>query len=59
MYTEEVTSVEQLRAKVISAFDTVKTNVLVLRKLKENQRRRARLCLECGGGNFEQYLRVT
>lgn len=59
VYTDEITSVTQLRAKVISAFDTIKTNVFVLRKLKENQQRRARLCLECDGGNFEQYLQVT
>lgn len=59
VYTEEVTSVTELRARIISAFDTLKTNVLVLRKLKENQLRRARLCQECDGNNFEQYLRVT
>ena len=59
VYSEEVTSVTELRARIISAFDTLKTNVLVLRKLKDNQLRRARLCQECDGGNFEQLLRVT
>lgn len=59
VYTDEITSVTVLREKVVSAFDTVKTNVLVLRKLKANQRRRARLCLEREGGHFEQYLRLA
>lgn len=59
VYSEEVTSVGQLKEKVVSAFSTIKDNLHVLRKLKQNSRRRARLCIAYNGGNFEQYLRVT
>ena len=57
VYTEEARSVEQLKQRIIAAFDQVKRNTVVLNKLKENIQKRAHLCIEENGRQFEQLLR--
>ena len=59
VYSEEITSRTQLREKIISAFEQVKTQTFVLLNLKNNLVRRANLCLQINAGHFEQLLRVT
>lgn len=56
MYTEEARSVEQLKQKIIAAFDIVKQDRVTLNKLKDNIQKRARLCFEQSGRQFEQLL---
>ena len=50
---------EQLKRKIIAAFDTVKSQEFVLRRVKDNHRRRAELCVQRGGGHFEQVLKYA
>lgn len=59
VYVEEAQSRDELRAKIISAFDEVKSDRLVLMRLKTNVLKRARLCLERNGRHFEQLLKYT
>lgn len=59
VYDEEINNVTQLRQKIVQAFEKVKSNVYVLRRLNHNLVRRAHLCIEAGGGHFEHLLRVT
>lgn len=56
MYTEEARSVEQLKQKIIAAFDVVKQDRVTLNKLKNNIQKRARLCIQQSGRQFEQLL---
>lgn len=57
VYERESQTLEQLKDKIVSAFTIVKSQTLVLRKIKDNLRRRAQLCLENGGEHFEQLLK--
>lgn len=59
VYERESETQEQLKDKIVNAFTVVKSQTLVLRKLKDNLRRRAQLCLQNGGGHFEQLLKYT
>lgn len=49
-------SVDELQNKIISAFDTIKSDREVLNSLKNNTRKRALLCIEQGGRHFESLL---
>lgn len=56
VYQQESNTVEELRQKIIHAFDQIKANNYVLNRIPNNHRRRAELCLQQGGGHFEQLL---
>lgn len=57
VYTRERESREDLRSAIVDAFDKVKSDRDTLRKLKDNLRKRAQLCIERNGQHFEQLLR--
>lgn len=59
VYKEESESRDELKIKIVSAFDVVKSRTLVLRSLKVNHRRRAELCVQLGGEHFEHLLKYT
>lgn len=59
VYVEEAQSLEDLKTKIIDAFNYVKNDTNVLNKLKDNLRKRARLCLEQNGLHFEQLLKYS
>ena len=57
MYVEEAQSLDQLKQQIVRAFDQVKSDTVVLNKIKNNVQKRARLCLERNGMHFEQLLK--
>lgn len=59
VYTRETNTVEELRQKIIEAFNSVKANEFVLGRLKDNLRRRAELCVHEGGGHIEHKLKYV
>lgn len=59
VYVEEARDVDDLKSKIIEAFNEVKRDTVILNKLKENILKRARLCLERDGLHFEQYLKYS
>ncbi|CAG9782782.1 unnamed protein product [Diatraea saccharalis] len=59
VYFEEVQSLEDLKVQIRAAFDYVKNDTVVLSKLKDNVQKRARLCVERNGMNFEHLLKYT
>lgn len=59
VYEQESESREQLKEKIITAFDTVKSRTFVLQNVKVNHRRRAELCVQRGGEHFEHLLKYT
>lgn len=59
VYVEESNTVAELRLKIIAAFNEVKADEFVLRRVKDNHRRRAQLCNELGGEHFEHLLKYV
>lgn len=57
VYVSEPTSVEQLKQRILDAFDEVKSKRDILLSLKNNLIKRARVCIENGGGHFEGQLK--
>lgn len=57
VYSNEATSVDDLKQKILVAFQTVKDDTEVLRKLKLQLRKRASKCILQGGGHFESVLK--
>lgn len=57
VYLHEAQSRDELKTKIISAFDAVKIDSAVLNKLRNNLHKRARLCLERNGLHFEHLLK--
>lgn len=57
VYFEEATSAEDLKSRIVIAFETVKSDTEVLRTLKHQLRKRASLCIQQGGGHFESVLK--
>lgn len=58
VYVSEPTDVQELKQRIIDAFNKVKQqNVLIL--LKNNLLKRARVCIDNGGGHFEQLLKYS
>ncbi|KAJ8724058.1 hypothetical protein PYW07_008038 [Mythimna separata] len=57
VYVNEATSVNDLKHKIELAFVKVKSETEVLNKLKINLRKRAIMCIEQGGGHFENLLK--
>lgn len=56
MYATDVTNVEDLKTRIIRAFENVKTlaaNGDLLRSVRNNIVRRCRLCIRGHGGHFE------
>lgn len=56
VYVEEAQSYDDLKNKIISAFNEVKSDNRALNLLKNNLLNRARLCIERNGLHFEQLL---
>lgn len=57
VYVEEAVSYDDLRNKIICAFNDIKSeSAETLNLLKNNLRKRARLCIERNGLHFEQLL---
>lgn len=59
VYKQESNTVQELRQKIISAFEVVKENHFALSRLKDNLMRRAELCQQEGGGHFEHLLKYV
>lgn len=59
VYVEEAQNLDDLKFRIINAFDEVKSDITVLNKLNDNLMKRARLCLERGGLHFEQLLKYS
>jgi hypothetical protein len=59
VYEQVSDTIAELRLKIISAFDEVKADEFVLRRVKRNHIRRAQLCLELGGEHFEHLLKYV
>lgn len=57
VYERESATVQELRQRIITAFDTVKANNFALERLKNHHTRRAGFCLQQGGSHFEQLLK--
>ncbi len=58
MYCDESTSAEDLKDRIVAAFETVKRDILVLSELRQQLRKRAFKCIEQGGGHFESVLKT-
>lgn len=56
VYYNEATSVDDLKNRIVAAFETVKNDTEVLRKLRPQLRKRAITCINQGGGHFETIL---
>lgn len=56
VYAQEIQNLNDLKVKISSAFDKVRRKPVVLRKLKDDMQKRARLCLEKKGFYFEHLL---
>lgn len=59
VYEHESNTVDELRERVVAAFETVKQNRFALGRLKDNLRRRAELCRQQEGSHFEQLLKYV
>lgn len=59
VYESESESRDELKDKIIAAFETVKAQEFVLIRLKDNHRRRAELCIQSGGEHFEQLMKYV
>lgn len=59
VYEQESNTVEELRQRIVLAFETVKQNRFALYRLKANLRRRAELCEQEQGSHFEQLLKYV
>ncbi|KAL0811827.1 hypothetical protein ABMA28_009255 [Loxostege sticticalis] len=59
VYESESETRDELKDKIIAAFETVKTQSFVLNRVKNNHRRRAELCVERGGEHFEHLLKYV
>lgn len=59
VYEQPSETVAELRQKIERAFEAVKADVFVLRRVKNNLRRRANLCLEVQGEHFEHLLKYV
>lgn len=57
VYTEEARSREELKQRIVDAFDVVRSDTETLRSLKNNLQKRAHLCLEKNGRHFEHLLK--
>lgn len=57
VYNDESTSSEDLRNRIVNAFDTMKRDIVVLSGLRQQLRKRALKCIEQGGGHFESVLK--
>lgn len=56
VYATDVSTVEELRNRIIVAFEKLKTltaNSDIIPRLKNNIRRRYNLCINANGGHFE------
>lgn len=56
VYARDVNTIEELRSKIIDAFNKLKTMAAstdVLRKVRNNIRRRYHMCIRANGGQFE------
>lgn len=58
VYCDESTSAEDLKDRIVAAFETVKRDILVLSELRQQLRKRAFKCIEQGGGHFESVLKT-
>lgn len=54
VYRERVNSREELQNRIVEAFASI--NEEMVRNAQENLLRRARLCVQCNGGQFEHLL---
>ncbi|KAL0819430.1 hypothetical protein ABMA28_007535 [Loxostege sticticalis] len=59
VFVSEPTSVGDLRNRIIAAFEDVRAQRNVLISLKNNLRKRARLCIAERGGHFEKILQYV
>lgn len=57
VYREEYQTRDALQSAIVDAFDTIRRDRDTLLKLKANQLKRVRLCVERSGLHFEQLLR--
>lgn len=57
VYREEHQTRDSLISAIVDAFNIVRRDRDTLMKLKDNQLKRARLCIERSGLHFEQLLR--
>lgn len=57
VYRNEYNTRDELISAIVDAFNTVRSDRDTLLKLKDNQLKRARLCIERSGLHFEQLLR--
>lgn len=58
VYFNETTSAEDLKNRIVVAFEKVKNDTEILGKLRQQLRKRALKCIEQNGGNFENVLKV-
>lgn len=56
VYCVEITSVDQLRLRIVDSFDQLRTEINVLSRVRFNLRRRYQACIEAGGSVFEHLL---
>lgn len=59
VYATEYSNRDELKSRILIAFDKVRSDPLVLNRVKDNLCKRAELCIERGGAHFEQLLRLV
>lgn len=56
VYSTPVNTVEELRNRIIGAFDTVRNTPGVFERVRSSMRRRTEACIRVGGGHFQHLL---
>lgn len=59
VYATEYSDRNELKARIITAFDKVRSDRFILNRVKNNMRKRAELCISRGGDRFEQLLQLV
>lgn len=53
---EECPTIRELRVRIVNAFNELKREDAMIRRVTQSILRRARLCIRCQGGHFEQFV---
>lgn len=56
VYTRPVNDVDDLRQRIIDAFDTIRNSPGILRRVNGSFYRRVEACIQADGGHFEQFI---
>lgn len=56
VYTTPVNTLDDLRNRILDAFETIRNTPRVFENVRASMRRRAEACIRVGGGHFQQLL---